>query len=97
MRAKLAEEMKKQGLLLSSHMLAGNSSGRDDFDLLILEEYKNWAALDGMSAKVDAIMRRLVGPDDKQVEIMTKRGPLREIMGEKLMQEVVPRQAAAPK
>lgn len=91
MRQKMVEESKKLGLLLSTHILAGSSNGRDDFDLMILEEYKNWAAFDGMSAKMDAIMRNVIGAEDKQVQVMTKRTEVREIVGEKTMQEVVPK------
>src|SRR5205085_8091295 len=44
MRKKINEEAKKQGLLVSSHIFAGNAYGRDDFDVMFLDEYKNWAA-----------------------------------------------------
>ncbi len=88
-RKAIGEEAKKQGLVLSSHILAGNSSGRDDFDLMFLDEYKNWAAFDGLSTKYEAIERKIVGPEDKQIQMMTKRVDMREIVGEKTMQEVV--------
>jgi hypothetical protein len=89
LRKKMNEEARKQGLVLSSHVLAGNAAGRDDFDVMILEEYKNWAAFDGMTAKYEAISRSIIGPEQKQVELMTKRTEVREIVGEKTMQEVV--------
>jgi hypothetical protein len=89
LRKKLFEEAKKQGLLLSSHVLSGPSSGRDDFDVMILDEYKNWAAFDGITAKYDAIMSKIVGSEDKQVQAMTKRTDVREILGAKNMQELV--------
>ena len=89
MRKKINDEAKKQGLILSSHVLSGNASGRDDFDLMILEEYKNWAAFDGLTAKYDALMKNVVGPEDKQVQVMTKRTEVRDIIGEKVMQEIV--------
>jgi len=89
MRKKINDEAKKQGLVLSSHILSGNSSGRDDFDLMILEEYKNWAAFDGLTAKYDALMKNVVGPEDKQLQVMTKRSEVRDIIGEKVMQEIV--------
>ena len=89
MGKKMNEEARKQGLLLSSHILSGNAYGRDDFDLLILDEYKNWAAFDGMSAKYEAIMRNVIGPESKQVEVMVKRNDVREIFGDKVMQEIV--------
>ena len=89
MRKKINAEATKQGLILSSHILSGSAYGRDDFDVMILEEFKNWAAFDGTSAKYDAIMRNVVGTEDKQVQVMTKRTEVREILGDKVMQELV--------
>jgi hypothetical protein len=88
MRKKLYEEAKKSGLVVSERMLSGSASGRDDFDLILMTEYKNWAALDGLSEKYDAIMLKVIGSEDKQVQTMVKRTEVREIMGDKLMQEL---------
>jgi len=89
MRKKINEEAKKQGLLVSSHVLSGNALGRDDWDVMFMDEYKNWAAFDGISAKYDAMMSKIVGPEDKQVQVMTKRTEVREILGGKTMQELI--------
>jgi hypothetical protein len=89
MRKKINEEAKKQGLLVSSHVLSGNALGRDDWDVMFMDEYKNWAAFDGISAKYDAMMSKIVGPEDKQVQVMMKRTEVREILGNKIMQELV--------
>jgi len=89
LRKKIDDEAKKQGLILSDRILSGSSSGRDDFDVMFLTEYKNWAAFDGISAKYDAILRTIVGPEEKQVQLMTKRTEVREIVGEKTMQELI--------
>ncbi|UUZ50874.1 hypothetical protein LP420_15340 [Massilia sp. B-10] len=74
--------------MLSEKILTGASSGRDDFDVLLMTEYKNFAALDGLDAKFDTIMQKVVGSEEKQVQTMVKRTEVREIMGEKLMQEL---------
>jgi hypothetical protein len=89
LRKKINEEAKKQGLILSDHILNGSASGRDDFDVMFLTEYKNWAAFDGISAKYDAIAGRIVGSEEKQAQVMTKRTEVREIMGAKPMQELL--------
>ena len=91
LRTKINEEAKKQGLLISSHILSGNSMGRDDWDVMFLDEYKNWAAFDGITAKYDAIATKIVGSEEKQVQLMTKRGDVREILGNKVMQELIPK------
>ena len=89
LRKKIDEEAKKQGLILSDHILNGSASGRDDFDVMFLTEIKNWAALDGISAKYEAIEEKIVGSNEKQVQLMTTRTGVREIMGEKSMQELM--------
>lgn len=88
-RKKIDEEAKKAGLLISSHILAGSNSNKEDFNVVFLDEYKNMAAFDGMEAKYDAILQKVIGTEDKQVQLMVKRSDLREIMGDKLMRELI--------
>jgi hypothetical protein len=88
-RKQIFDEAKKQGLVLSSKTLSGISNGRDDFDVMFLVEFKNWAAFDGMEAKFRAIESKIVGAEDKQLQVMTKRLDVREILGEKVMQELI--------
>ena len=87
-RKKLMEEAKKQGLFVSEKLFIGSASNRDDWDLMIMEEYKNWASFDGLSDKFDALSKKLIGPEEKQVEMMVKRLETREIVGEKVLQEI---------
>lgn len=89
MRKQIYEEAKKQGLVISTHILSGNATGRDDFNVMFLDEFKNWAAFDGIDAKYRAIASKIVGPEEKQVQLMMKRTDVREIMGEKVMQELI--------
>lgn len=91
LRKALDEEAKKQGLELSNHILSGPAAGRDDFDVMFLTEYKNWAAFDGIAAKYDAIEKKVMGADfeQKDVQLMTKRADVREIVGNKAMQELL--------
>jgi hypothetical protein len=87
-RKKLMEEAKKQGLIVSERMLVGSAASRDDWDLMLMVEYKNWAAFDGLSEKFDALALRIVGSEEKQLQTMVKRTEVREIIGEKTLQEI---------
>jgi len=89
MRKKINEAARAQGLLMSSHVLSGAASNKDDWDLILMDEYKNFAALDGINAKYDAIMTKVVGSEAQQVQTMVKRTEVREIVGDKLLQELV--------
>ena len=88
LRTKIEEEAKKQGLIVSSHVLSGAATGKDDFDVMFLTEYKNWASFDGLEAKYDAILSKVAGSEEKQIQVLTKRSEIREIMGQKAMQEM---------
>lgn len=87
-RKKLMDEAKKQGLIVSERMLAGSAAGRDDWDLMLMVEYKNWAAFDGLSEKFDALALKVVGSEEKQLQAMAKRTEVREIIGGKTLQEI---------
>ena len=87
-RKRLMEQAKKDGLILSERLLSGDATGREDFDLILMVEYRNWAAFDGLSDKFRTLAEKMVGSEDKQVQMMTKRTEVREIVGTKTMQEI---------
>jgi len=87
-RKKLMEQAKKDGLIVSERLLSGDATGREDFDLILMVEYKNWGAFDGLSDKLRALAEKMVGSEDKQVQMMVKRTEVREIVGTKTMQEI---------
>ena len=90
-RKKIMDEAQKQGLVLSYKILSGTSANRDDWDIMFLDEYKNWAAFDGLTAKFDAIERKLIGDEAAQTQMMVKRVDVRELVGDKVMQELIPK------
>ena len=82
------DEMKKQGLIMDYKILLGDDSNPQDFDILLLVEYKNMAAFDGLREKTDPITDKILGSEDAQRQGAIKRMEIREIMGNKLMREV---------
>jgi hypothetical protein len=82
------EEAKKQGLILDYKILLGEAATPQDFDILLMVESKNMAALDNVREKFDPIFRKAVGTPDQQKEVAVKRLDIREIMGDKLMREI---------
>jgi hypothetical protein len=85
---RVTEEGKRQGLVLSYKILSGNPAGPDDWDLLLMVELKNWAALDGLDEKFQAIQQKMVGGEDAQRQLATKRIEVRRILGSKNAQEI---------
>ena len=82
------EAARSKQLILSYKILEGNLTGRDDWNLMLLVESKNWAAFDGADDKFDAIVEKMVGPEKQQMEQMIKRSDMREIVGVKNLQEI---------
>jgi len=83
-----SEEAKKEGLIMDYKILLGDSSGPQDFDILLLQEFKNMAAMDGLRDKMDPIDKKIVGNEDVQRQGAVKRMEVREILGDKLMREI---------
>ena len=82
------EEAKKQNLVLDYKILLGNAATPQDFDILLMVESKNMAALDNAREKFDPIARKIVGTTDQQQAMAVKRLDIREIMGSKIMREI---------
>jgi hypothetical protein len=82
------DEAKKQGLIMDYRILIGDASSPHDFNILLMVEYKNMAALDGLRNKLDPIGEKIIGNEDVQRQGAMKRMEIREIMGDKLMREV---------
>ncbi len=82
------DEAKKQNLILDYKILLGAAATPQDFDILLMVESKNMAALDNVREKADPIARKIVGTLDQQQAIAVKRLDIREIMGSKLMREI---------
>jgi len=83
------DEARKQQLIVSYKILGGNPGNREDWDLMLLVESKNWAAFDGADDKFNTIVEKLVGPEKKQVEMLVKRSDVREILGTRNLQEII--------
>ena len=82
------DEAKKQNLILSYKILIGPASGQNDFNILLMVESKNMAALDNSREKFDPISRKIEGSVEQQEQTMTKRLDIREILGDKIMREI---------
>ncbi|MEH2539191.1 hypothetical protein [Bradyrhizobium sp. AZCC 1699] len=91
LRLAFVEEAKKTGGLLESHIVVGDASSQDDWNMMVVDIYTNWAALDGLSAKFASLSEKLIGAEAVQVQVMNKRDPLRDIVGNKTMQELIPK------
>ncbi|HVD96499.1 MAG TPA: hypothetical protein VNE84_10235 [Candidatus Limnocylindria bacterium] len=82
------DEAKKQNLIISYKILLGDAATPQDFNILVMVESKNMAALDNAREKFDPITKKVVGSTEEQEKTATQRLEIREIMGGKLMREI---------
>lgn len=82
------DEEKKQKIILDYKILSGDSVGRDDFNILIMVQYPNMAALDGLRDKMDPLIEKVMGSEEQRNATAVKRLDVREILGAKTMREI---------
>ncbi len=85
----LNEALKKEGLITAYRVVGAPSYGHEDWDLMLVVEYKNMAALDGLDDKSKPIVEKLAGSNQKMEEGTASRGEIREIIGEKMGRELI--------
>jgi len=82
------EEAKKQGIIVDYKVLMGDATNRDDYNILLMVQYKNMAAFDGLREKTDPIARKLIGGEEQIRQGAVKRMEIRDILGTKTMREI---------
>jgi hypothetical protein len=88
------EAMKKEGLIVSYKVIQTEAHGSNDWNLMLMTEYKNLAAMEAAEPKVDALGQQLFGGDEKMRQGYRERLEIREVLGSRLGREIVlePRQ-----
>ncbi len=82
------DEAKKQNLIMDYKVLIGDAATPQDFNILLMVESANMAALDNAREKFDPISNKISGSIEQQRAVATKRLDIREILGVKLMREI---------
>ena len=83
------EASKKAGLILSYRVIVVEPRGPQDPDILLVTEYKNWAALDHLGGKIDAINAQVEGSVEKTNQGAAERDKIRTILGSRTEQEAL--------
>ncbi len=88
LQKKAMEQAKKEGLVLSYKVISASAANKDDWNLMLMTEYKNMAALDEVDAKFRAILPKLVREEEQKKGVQA-RAEMREIIGDKLGRELI--------
>ena len=82
------DEEKKQKIILDYKILMGDSHNRDESNIIIMVQYANMAALDGLRDKMDPLVEKVMGNEDQRRALAVKRLDIREILGTRTMREI---------
>ena len=83
------EAAKKEGLILSYKVLVTEGHSPNDWDLLLMTESKDLATMEASTDKADALVQKVIGDDQKQMQGYKDRSEIREVMGTRLAREIV--------
>jgi len=85
----LIEEQKKQGIVVDYKVfLKETKHNPEDWDICVAIQYKNYAAMDGLAAKGEAVRDKILGGKAPAQQLNEKRAEIREIISSELLQEV---------
>ncbi len=80
------EAAKKAGYLVSYQVLTVEPRGPNDPDIYLVITYKNWAALDGATAKGDVIAKQIEGSVGAASQAQADRAKIRHVLGSETAQ-----------
>jgi len=79
---------KEAGLVMDFKVFQSPNASENDWNLMLMYELKNYAAMDGMIEKMKAISSKIFGNEETQHTQAVSRNDLRVLMGGRLTQEL---------
>ncbi len=79
---------KDAGLIMDFKVLQAPNASENDWNLMLMYELKNYAMLDGMREKMEAVSSKIFGSEETQHTNAVSRNDLRELQGGRLAQEL---------
>lgn len=77
---------KEKGYIEDYMVLAGEAANEDDFDLMLITVFKNWAAFDTVEGPMRALEEKMFTDEEMRKRIQGFEDTGRVIMGSKTMQ-----------
>jgi hypothetical protein len=85
----MMEENKKAGTIVDYRIYTTSPRTADDPNMYLVVTYKNMAALDGLSDKVDAVQQKIIGSQEVRDQQAIERGKMRTMLGSEMIREQV--------
>ena len=86
---KQQEAAKKAGLITSYRVIVIEPRGPNEPDILLVTEFKNWAALDHLGSKLDQVSAQIEGSAEAAAKSEVDRAKIRTVLGSRTQQEAI--------
>lgn len=83
------EALKAEGITLSYKVVGTEGHSPNDWNLMLMVEYKDLASLEANADKADAMLQKTFGGDDQVMAGYKDRSQIREVLGTRLAREVI--------
>jgi len=83
------EALKKDGQIISYKVLQTEAHGSNDFNLMLMTEYKDLATYEKNLEKADKLLQTVIGTDEKQMQGYRERLEIREVLQDRMAREIV--------
>jgi len=83
------EALKSAGVILSYKVIGTEAHSPNDWDLMLMVEFKDLATLEANQDKADVLLQKMFGGDEKVMQGYKERSDIREVLGTRLAREVI--------
>jgi len=83
------EAFKKDGQILSYKVITTEAHGSNDWNIMLMTEYKDLATMEANETKADNLAQTVSGNDEKQMQGYRDRLQIREVLDVRTAREIV--------
>ena len=83
------EALKAAGMILSYKVIGTEAHSSNDWNLMLMVEYKDLATLEANEDKAEAMLQKMFGGDEKVMQGYKERSEIREVLGTRLAREII--------
>ena len=83
------EALKAAGIVLSYKVIETEAHSSNDWNLMLMAEYKDMASVEANQDKAEALLQKMFGGDEKVMQGYKDRSDIREVLGTRLAREVI--------
>ena len=83
------EALKKDGQIISYKVLTTEAHGSNDWNIMLMTEYKDLATMEANETKADNLAQTVSGNDEKQMQGYRDRLQIREVLDNRIAREII--------